>query len=231
MQLGLLVAIGMAFFVLTSHTLLIQLGRYDLYVREFGWVWGSWLVELALLIALKAYQVVSEQRACARAHRIVQPQSYMRGSRAVLCHAHRPTVRDGCEGKVEGQPHLPQSERCCTAGGVGQCTSLICGCPPPALRRAAPLPGLPQVLVFQRAPYLGLWEMPAYYALWVVQRIMLLAFWLFAAYGVMSAFDIKFFDPWSIVTSDLVAEPSEGELGDELAPMPSRRSASARTAQ
>lgn len=89
-----------------------------------------------------------------------------------------------------------------------------------------PLPR--QLLVFQRAPYLGLWENPGYYALWVIQRIVLLGFWLFTSYGVIGAFSTQQFDPWAIVKGDLVVKPREGEVGDEvILPVSSGRSGTA----
>lgn len=57
-QVGLLLAILMAFFVLTSQTLYISLGRYDLYLKEFAPLYGLFLVELALYVALKVYATV-----------------------------------------------------------------------------------------------------------------------------------------------------------------------------
>ncbi|GFR51697.1 hypothetical protein Agub_g14141, partial [Astrephomene gubernaculifera] len=57
-QGGLLIAIIMAFFVLTSQTLLIQLGRYDLYLREFAALYGVFALALALCIAIKVYSAV-----------------------------------------------------------------------------------------------------------------------------------------------------------------------------
>ena len=51
-------AIIMAFFVLTSQTLYIQLGRYDLYLREFWFLYSLFVLDLALYIAIKAYATV-----------------------------------------------------------------------------------------------------------------------------------------------------------------------------
>ncbi len=59
-QVGLLLAILMAFFVLTSQTLYISLGRYDLYLKEFAPLYGLFLVELALYVALKVYATVRQ---------------------------------------------------------------------------------------------------------------------------------------------------------------------------
>ncbi|KAG2423582.1 hypothetical protein HXX76_015221 [Chlamydomonas incerta] len=57
-QIGLLVAIIMAFFVLTSQTLYIQLGRYDLYLREFAALYSLFVLDLLLYIAIKVYATV-----------------------------------------------------------------------------------------------------------------------------------------------------------------------------
>ncbi len=63
-QGGLLIAIIMAFFVLTSQTLYITLGRYDLYLREFAAIYLLFLVELLLYIGSKAYATVRLPAGC-----------------------------------------------------------------------------------------------------------------------------------------------------------------------
>ncbi|GLC36764.1 hypothetical protein PLESTM_000499400 [Pleodorina starrii] len=57
-QGGLLLAIIGGFFVLTSQTLYIRLGGYDLYLREFGALYAMFLLEALLYLAMKIYATV-----------------------------------------------------------------------------------------------------------------------------------------------------------------------------
>ncbi|KAG2427216.1 hypothetical protein HYH02_014621 [Chlamydomonas schloesseri] len=111
-QIGLLVAIIMAFFVLTSQTLYIQLGRYDLYLSQFAFLYGLFVLDLCLYVAIKVYATV---------------------------------------------------------------------------------------LLYQRVNHIAMWYAPGYTALWTVQRLVLLLFWVAAAYSCYSVFDPRFFDPEYIV--------------------------------
>lgn len=58
-QIALLVAIMMGFFVLTSQTLFVQLGRYDSYMRFFWLLCVTFVVELLLMVASKVMYIVS----------------------------------------------------------------------------------------------------------------------------------------------------------------------------
>lgn len=58
-QIGLLVAIAVGFFVLTSQTLFVQLGRYDKYLKTFRLFYLAFVVELLLMVGSKAYFIVS----------------------------------------------------------------------------------------------------------------------------------------------------------------------------
>ncbi|KXZ44457.1 hypothetical protein GPECTOR_67g297 [Gonium pectorale] len=107
-QVGLLLAIVMGFFLLTSQTLYIQLGRYDLYLREFAPIYGLFLAELALYVVVKVYATVA---------------------------------------------------------------------------------------LLRRVSYLAMWSLPAYTALWTIQRVLLLLFWVAAAHSATSVFNVRFFDP------------------------------------
>ncbi|EFJ43436.1 hypothetical protein VOLCADRAFT_106863 [Volvox carteri f. nagariensis] len=107
-QGGLLLAIIGGFFVLTSQTLYIRLGRYDLYLREFAVIYILFVIEALLYIAMKAYATV---------------------------------------------------------------------------------------LLYRRMSYLALWGAPGYTPLWVVQRVMLMLFWVAALYSSLGVFDVRYFDP------------------------------------
>lgn len=54
-----LVAIMIGFFVLTSQSLFVQLGRYDKYLHFFWVLWLVFIIELCLMAASKAYFIVS----------------------------------------------------------------------------------------------------------------------------------------------------------------------------
>ena len=54
-----MVAIMMAFFVLTNRILLVQLGRYDRYLARFKWFYITWLLEMVLILAVRIYYLVS----------------------------------------------------------------------------------------------------------------------------------------------------------------------------
>ncbi|GIL92766.1 hypothetical protein Vretifemale_20259 [Volvox reticuliferus] len=60
-QGGLLLAIIGGFFVLTSQTLYIRLGRYDLYLREFAAIYIMFLLEAVLYIAMKGYATATRR--------------------------------------------------------------------------------------------------------------------------------------------------------------------------
>mmetsp|Transcript_23100 Transcript_23100/g.50702 ORF Transcript_23100/g.50702 Transcript_23100/m.50702 type:complete len:218 (-) Transcript_23100:489-1142(-) len=57
-QIGMIVVIMMAFFVLTSHTLYIRLGRYDLYLKEYKFFYISFIIELLLFVGAKVLYIV-----------------------------------------------------------------------------------------------------------------------------------------------------------------------------
>ncbi|GIL92765.1 hypothetical protein Vretimale_11737 [Volvox reticuliferus] len=107
-QGGLLLAIIGGFFVLTSQTLYIRLGRYDLYLREFAAIYIMFLLEAVLYIAMKGYATV---------------------------------------------------------------------------------------LLYRRMSYLALWDAPGYTPLWVIQRVVLMMFWVAALYSSLAVFDVRYFDP------------------------------------
>ena len=59
MQLGMLVAIVMGFFILTSSMLYVKLGRYDKYFKEFVVFYLAAAIEFILMAAAFAYKLVS----------------------------------------------------------------------------------------------------------------------------------------------------------------------------
>ncbi len=58
-QVGMLIMIMLAFFVLTSQTIYVHFGRYDLYLREYAMLFFLFIAELALMLAAKIYYLVS----------------------------------------------------------------------------------------------------------------------------------------------------------------------------
>ncbi|KAJ9535020.1 hypothetical protein QJQ45_029686 [Haematococcus lacustris] len=54
-QVAIHVILILAFFVLSSQTLMVKLGRYDRYLQAFRLMYGTWLIELLLLAASKAF--------------------------------------------------------------------------------------------------------------------------------------------------------------------------------
>lgn len=52
-----LVIIMLAFFVLSSQTVFIRFGRYDLYLREYALLFSTFFIELVLFIATKVYYI------------------------------------------------------------------------------------------------------------------------------------------------------------------------------
>ncbi|MEW5307267.1 MAG: hypothetical protein WDW38_002490 [Sanguina aurantia] len=57
-QVGFLIGVMMAFFLLTSNSLFIKLSRYDFYFSEFRVLYAAFAVELALMLTVKIYQGV-----------------------------------------------------------------------------------------------------------------------------------------------------------------------------
>ncbi|GFH20486.1 uncharacterized protein HaLaN_17616 [Haematococcus lacustris] len=57
-QVAIHVILILAFFVLSSQTLMVKLGRYDRYLQAFRLMYGTWLIELLLLAASKAFYLV-----------------------------------------------------------------------------------------------------------------------------------------------------------------------------
>ncbi|GAX83454.1 hypothetical protein CEUSTIGMA_g10879.t1 [Chlamydomonas eustigma] len=57
-QLGLMIAIIVAFFIATSQTVFIRFGRYDKYLYEYKYYYLSLLVEFLLVLGAKVYFVV-----------------------------------------------------------------------------------------------------------------------------------------------------------------------------
>ncbi|KAG2489267.1 hypothetical protein HYH03_012287 [Edaphochlamys debaryana] len=123
-QVGILLAIAMAFFVLTASTLYVQLGRYDLYLREFAFFYGLFVLELAVYVAVRIYSAV---------------------------------------------------------------------------------------LVYRRISYLDLWDAPGYTPLWMVNRAVLLLYWVAAVASSIAAFNPKYFDPLHLVGLDKAAKEREEE--------------------
>ncbi|KAJ9534837.1 hypothetical protein QJQ45_017262 [Haematococcus lacustris] len=60
-QVAIHVILILAFFVLSSQTLMVKLGRYDRYLQAFRLMYGTWLIELLLLAASKAFYLVPLQ--------------------------------------------------------------------------------------------------------------------------------------------------------------------------
>ncbi len=58
LQIVMLVLSIMTFFVVTNQTLAVRLGRYDVYLREFRWLYLVWFVELVLMLVTKIYYIV-----------------------------------------------------------------------------------------------------------------------------------------------------------------------------
>ena len=52
-----LVIIMLAFFVLSSQTVFIRFGRYDLYLREYALLFTVFFIELILFISDKVYYI------------------------------------------------------------------------------------------------------------------------------------------------------------------------------
>lgn len=75
-----------------------------------------------------------------------------------------------------------------------------------------------QVLVFRRYPYLGLWSNEGYLALWVIQRIVLLLFWVFAAFSASSVFNYRYFDPENIIRDNIPKEQDYSRKRDTYRP-------------
>lgn len=55
------VIIMLSFFVLSSQTIFIRFGRWDLYIREYAILFTAFFIELVLFIATKVYYIVSER--------------------------------------------------------------------------------------------------------------------------------------------------------------------------
>lgn len=55
------------------------------------------------------------------------------------------------------------------------------------------------MLLYQYVNHLALWLEPGYRAVWIVQRITLLLFWVAASYSALNVFDARLFDPEVLV--------------------------------
>lgn len=63
-----------------------------------------------------------------------------------------------------------------------------------ALTGALPTLHFTQVLVVQNTSHLHFWQAPAYYALWAVQRTVLVLYWMAVIYYSFQAFDARLYD-------------------------------------
>eukprot|EP00798_Chlamydomonas_sp_ICE-L_P003713 gene3713-13781_t len=58
-QIALVIALMIAFFILTNRSLLVELGQYDQYFERYWWFYTTWLAEFGLLLGVRVYYIVN----------------------------------------------------------------------------------------------------------------------------------------------------------------------------
>jgi hypothetical protein len=114
LQLFLLLATAIAFFVFTSHTLYVRVGLYQRYMAQYRWTFISLLLSAAFLVATRCFNLVSARTpllpsVVAMLAGVCPPSSF--GAVAcMLCYC-RKCVPPARQSKVH--PWHPEASICC----------------------------------------------------------------------------------------------------------------------